>query len=237
MTAGGIKQAQRAFIQASWYLVQIAIIAASVIAAVLMWDRIPERLAVHYDIKFHPDRYSEKSGSSVFILNGIQLFLLALLMGAERVVTVGAVALGKRMPEERQGAYRHANGLFIYALSLLLVAFFSYVQATMLYGWPTVGAMVATIVLIVLIIAGVAALIVHVRRLGIGAGDLGEGEREGKWIAGGGIYYNPQDSALFVPKRYGIGLTMNFGRPLSWVILLGILAVPVLIIGIVEWVK
>ncbi|SEP02598.1 hypothetical protein SAMN05518847_114100 [Paenibacillus sp. OV219] len=66
--------------------------------------------------------------------------------------------------------------------------------------------------------------------------DFGGGEAEGKWIAGG-IYYNPQNPALLVPKRHGIGWTMNFGRPLGWVILLGILAVPVLIVGIVAWVK
>lgn len=35
-----------------------------------------------------------------------------------------------------------------------------------------------------------------------------------------GIFYsNPDDPALFVPKRYGIGYTLNFGNPWSWVVL------------------
>nr|WP_220376789.1 DUF5808 domain-containing protein [Paenibacillus taihuensis] len=51
----------------------------------------------------------------------------------------------------------------------------------------------------------------------------------------GGFYYNPQDPALLVPKRHGIGWTVNFGRPLGWVIFLGILAVPFIIVGIVVW--
>ena len=32
-----------------------------------------------------------------------------------------------------------------------------------------------------------------------------------------GIFYsNPDDPALFVPKRFGIGYTLNFGNPWSW---------------------
>ena len=33
-----------------------------------------------------------------------------------------------------------------------------------------------------------------------------------------GVFYsNPDDRSLFVPKRYGIGYTVNFGHPLGWV--------------------
>lgn len=28
-----------------------------------------------------------------------------------------------------------------------------------------------------------------------------------------GIYYNPDDNRKFVPKRYGKGFTLNFGKP------------------------
>jgi len=35
-----------------------------------------------------------------------------------------------------------------------------------------------------------------------------------------GIFYsNPDDPALFVPKRRGIGYTLNFSNPWSWVVL------------------
>ena len=39
------------------------------------------------------------------------------------------------------------------------------------------------------------------------------------WKAG--IFYvNPADPALFVAKRLGIGYTLNFGNPWSWVVLI-----------------
>jgi uncharacterized membrane protein len=32
------------------------------------------------------------------------------------------------------------------------------------------------------------------------------------------FYYNPDTSRLFVAKRYGTPLTLNFARPMAWVI-------------------
>jgi uncharacterized membrane protein len=40
-----------------------------------------------------------------------------------------------------------------------------------------------------------------------------------------GVFYsNPDDPSLFVPKRYGIGYTLNFGNRWSWVLLAVIFA-------------
>jgi uncharacterized membrane protein len=36
----------------------------------------------------------------------------------------------------------------------------------------------------------------------------------------GPFYSNRNDRSIFVPKRYGIGYTLNFGNPWSWVVLL-----------------
>jgi len=37
------------------------------------------------------------------------------------------------------------------------------------------------------------------------------------------LYFNPSDPALFVPARYGYGLTLNFGRPIAIAIMVAIL--------------
>ena len=42
------------------------------------------------------------------------------------------------------------------------------------------------------------------------------------WKAG--IFYvNPKDESLFVPKRSGLGYTLNFAHPWSWWVLAGII--------------
>ncbi len=35
----------------------------------------------------------------------------------------------------------------------------------------------------------------------------------------GSFYVNREDPELFVPKRYGIGYTLNFGNRWSWAVL------------------
>ena len=47
------------------------------------------------------------------------------------------------------------------------------------------------------------------------------------WYAGF-FYNNPDDPALFVPKRYGLGWTMNFGHPQARLVLIGLLVLVLL---------
>lgn len=55
---------------------------------------------------------------------------------------------------------------------------------------------------------------------------------------GGFFYNNPDDPALLVPKRFGLGWTLNFGHPQAKLFLIGVLVVmavllilPILISG------
>jgi uncharacterized membrane protein len=52
------------------------------------------------------------------------------------------------------------------------------------------------------------------------------------WIAGV-IYYNPDDPDALVPKRYGLGWTINFGHPrgkVALLVLIGLILVPIVLI-------
>jgi len=42
---------------------------------------------------------------------------------------------------------------------------------------------------------------------------------------GGIVYFNPNDAALFVEKREGLGYTLNFANWWSWAFMLGLGAV------------
>ncbi len=44
-----------------------------------------------------------------------------------------------------------------------------------------------------------------------------------RYWSGGIFYNNPDDPALFVPKRFGLGWTMNFDQPQARLALIGIL--------------
>ncbi len=82
----------------------------------------------------------------------------------------------------------------------------------------------------------IAGLIVHFlpsRRPPTGASNPDEPTPPGtisrddaRYWLGGVIYNNPDDPDLFVPKRFGIGMTVNFGRPAGKLFLLVPLLLP-----------
>src|SRR6266566_7042972 len=49
------------------------------------------------------------------------------------------------------------------------------------------------------------------------------------WYAGF-FYNNPDDPAVFVPKRFGLGWTMNFGHPQARLVLIGLLLPPLVLL-------
>ena len=56
-----------------------------------------------------------------------------------------------------------------------------------------------------------------------------------RYWSGGVLYNNPDDPALFVPKRFGLGWTINFGHPqakLVLIVTLLLIVLPPLIVAI-----
>lgn len=49
-------------------------------------------------------------------------------------------------------------------------------------------------------------------------------DEDDRWY-GGVFYVNRGDPAVVVPKRFGIGWTLNMGRPASWAIVVGLVAI------------
>lgn len=68
--------------------------------------------------------------------------------------------------------------------------------------------------------------------------EVHESMRKRKWdkeeieeyrkIHGSIFYYNKEDSNFLVPKAFGIGWTFNWANPISWLLVIGIIAVIVL---------
>ena len=50
---------------------------------------------------------------------------------------------------------------------------------------------------------------------------------------GGLVYANPADPRLVVPKRWGVGWTLNFARPMSWVVLAALVLGPFAVVAAV----
>lgn len=71
----------------------------------------------------------------------------------------------------------------------------------------------------------VVVTVIAIRRMQRSDAPRGEVTPDKCWH-GGIFYYNPQDPALLVGKRVGVGWTFNFAHPAAWLILALLVTVP-----------
>jgi uncharacterized membrane protein len=145
------------------------------------------------------------------------------------------IAHGKALPDRADAIFRRRGLRYLYAVKVLTLLLLGgtaawvaqaetagHAQAT----WVLSASLVFTIVVIVL------GLIVAVRT-GQGGARLPEASPSDRMVDRywrlGVIYINRDDPALIVERRYGFGWTMNLGNPVSWLLLVAILATPLLI--------
>lgn len=92
-------------------------------------------------------------------------------------------------------------------------------------AWQPAQADLFSLVFGLLTLLGLLLLLItwlHVTRRQAPAGAVRTDNARWYW---GVFYFAPNDSALFVTKRIGVGLTLNYAHPASWFLLLGVVAV------------
>jgi len=211
-------------------VVPYAILAAAAILLHANWQRLPSRFPVHWGINGNPDQWAERTWRSVDgpLLAGFLVIALLQLMGY-MIVTASPRA---RMAETADwtARFRRANLRMIVAMGWTLAALFAVLalnpylsrgDSLIIPAWLMVGAMLAV----------TAVFIWPIIRISQEPGSGSDGTPDECWKLGQ-IYYNPNDPALMVEKRFGVGYTINFGNRASWLLvalLVLIILVPLLL--------
>lgn len=201
------------------------LLAAAAAWLALNWDAIPDPAFVPSNL---PDgRIAARELLAVF---GLPLTMAVTLAICHSMMAMGLLI--RRLPGHRQRV-RSING-FLLGVIWAIGAVGAYDSLAVLYGerWVT-GPVGMTIQIgFVLVI-----LLLPVWMLATGRfaqpGQPGQGDRspDEAWKLGL-VYYNPDDPAVWVEKRFGVGYTLNFARATTWLIVGGFLA---LTVAIVVW--
>jgi uncharacterized membrane protein len=210
------------------------------------WDSLPERFPVHWGFDGRPNGWSTRSLTGVFgplLITALVAAAMALLAGWQlrsvRQIRAGGVA---------GAAERHQHQAILWALlGVEYLLTLTSIWASLLplragapNGQPA-GApeIVPLLVLSVAVLLAVLLILAHFGQGGArlagaaaaieaeppAAGPIGDRSPDSCW-KGGVFYYNPEDPAVWVEKRFGIGYTLNFGRAAAWVFLILILLLP-----------
>jgi uncharacterized membrane protein len=215
-----------------WAVPAAVLTVAAVVAGAADYSRMPARLAVHFDFSGRADRWADKSLTSAFGP------LLAQLVSTVLLIVLAGVVLRSRAQldaEDPQAVTRHRRFVGGSARALLVLAGCTsltfLVNALMVWHLAVPPTAVRAAMNVVPTLLGAAVIVVLVIRYGQSGSRLRlTGPAP---VAGGGIvnrdddrlyrlglfYYNPDDPAVFVPKRFGVGWTLNVARPVTWLII------------------
>jgi uncharacterized membrane protein len=239
-----------AHLPGGWLVQAGPIVMLSAVALYLnhRWADIPERFPIHWSMDGQPNGWSTRTMAGVYG---------PLLIAAVICLTLTALAYGvlhRSRPIHPSGRAGEAEAGFRVTVAGILVAA-QYLLAA-IFGWTAIlplrsigsgppvvwGVLVPTLAFVVL----TTALLVRKGQGGTRAlrdsPDLAAdasrqpiGDRtEDRYWKGGFLYVNSQDPALFVEKRFGIGYTLNFGRPGSWIIVAALVLAPVVLALVVR---
>jgi uncharacterized membrane protein len=193
-----------------------AILAAAAAYLAKRWDELPARWVVHWGAGGRPNGWASPSFQGVY---GVLVIGLVMWMAFEAIV-VGLAVQARLLGTTEAG--NTATRAFLRWVSISLSLAVSFLAVQLPFGDGRSGPSV--VVVLALLGGGILVGMVHGMTAARRAQEAGAPAATGYH----GVYYaNREDRRLFVPKRYGLGYTINFSHPWAWPALLLLIGVPV----------
>jgi uncharacterized membrane protein len=172
----------------------------------LRWNDIPESFPVHYGADGLPNRWAQRTPSSVFgpVFLGfyVNVFMLAMAWLNQHWA--------------RRSSMQQLSVRCLQWITWPLSGLFALIALSPVLPIPIWVMVVANL-------GGIIAIVAWMiwKRASLTDEEESAPQPDNLWKAGS-FYYAPDDPALFVAKRTGLGMTMNFGNRWSWVVMAGI---------------
>ena len=215
------EKADQLLLQASLFLVPLAMLAGVALYIRSRWNDIPARFPVHWASDGTVNGWSSRSLPGVYGPLIIGTMVVLFLMAISAISSWGS----------RKNAFSAASKIMVIAVSFVIATAFSWAALLPFHGLSTRAILWLDIASFVFLAAMVClSLLRHVEP----GTDTGEITSDACWH-GDQFYNNPNDPALFVEKRIGVGLTFNFGNPRSWIVLALMLLFMIAVVFLAFW--
>lgn len=227
-----------------WFVIPFLIALGTLLMTFIGYDQIPEKLPMQYDLDGHVINWGEKSYRTMLMFPVLQLFMTVLFLFINTIIAKSKQQLNAANPEksiQQNVVFRRRWSGFILVVGTSLTLLFFLTQLSFIVPFHP---QLLTIIPIVFGLGVTIAAIVLSFTTGQGGsrikvttgkhGEVIDRDDDRYWKLGQ-FYVNPGDPAMFVEKRFGVGWTINFARPLAWSILLLIvllaIGIPVIFSG------
>lgn len=211
-----------------WLAPVLCLVIVTVVVGVLLYPSMPGVLAVHNGVGGAPDRTVVRSVGTAFSPVFAQVVVSAVLVGMATAIVRGASDVDPARPAASVRWLHRYREVGARALLGLVALIDLGLLGSALLMWTGTVTPWAPLVVVVPVLTGVVVAVVVLagvnREPDDGAPDVDRPDDDRYW-RGGLFYVNREDHALLVPRRFGIGWTVNLGNPLAVVLLAGVLAV------------
>ena len=219
-----------------WFLIPLAITILTIGYSFFVFDQIPNQVPIHTSITGEVT-YAEKSIGNLLLLPFSQIFMLLVFFIINFIIKQSKQQISATNPEAskiQNIIFRRRWSLYMIISSIMMTLLFSYVQLTMIYPSLLPYQDVVFFISIVIILLGTIILSISTGQGGsrvkvTNAKNGAEIDRDDdRYWKLGQFYFNKDDPAIFIEKRFGIGWTNNWAHPISWILVIGILAIAIL---------
>lgn len=212
-----------------WLAPAVLITLATVVIGVVRYPSMPQMLAVHYGADGVPNRIVAKSVGAAFSLVFVQIGMTALLAGLTAGIVRSRPDIDPARPVGSAHWSRHYMSLGAKALLGLVAMVDLGMLGSSLLMWTGTVTRWAPLVVAVPILGAVVVTVVVLARNNRGREESGEDtglthRDDDKYWRGGLFYVNREDRALLLPRRFGLGWTLNLGNPRAAMLLAGVVA-------------
>jgi len=221
-----------------WFWLYPLVIGATVFVGLYFYDLAPDRIPIQINSIGNVARYVDKSVLSVLYPVIIQVFMSLLFMFVFYTFIKTPPMIDPENAEEsskQNMIFRYRWSVFTVAGGLVMMLNF-FGQELSIVGLITMGtAFYFTIGTVILIVIAAVVLSITTGQSGsrVRIGKTKDGEKinrdDDKYWKAGMFYFNKEDPAMFVEKRFGIGMTVNFANRKAVLIFVGVMLFVVVI--------
>ncbi|WP_087975140.1 DUF1648 domain-containing protein [Oceanobacillus rekensis] len=225
-----------------WFFISFLITIATIFITFQSYQQIPDRIPMQYNFAGEVTDWTEKSYRSVLLNPIMQMYLTMLFLFINTVIARSKQQIDPDNPEEsirKNVLFRRRWSAYIIISNLALTVMFTCIQLSFIYP---INQQLLTLLPLIIAIGSIIGAIVLSFTTGQGgsrvksatgkSGNIINRDDDTYWKLGQ-FYFNKEDPALFLEKRFGVGWTINLARPLAWLLFLGIIglafAIPLLL--------
>ena len=219
---------------AKWLLLYPLVAAITIICIIIIWPFIPAQIPMQINFDGEVTRWAIKSFKTVILMVSSQWLIFIIMTVIYYVIKNSKRQIDIAEPEDSRfqghrfrrimSASMIIGGAVLGAImGLMFILMFLNTASTLLSAMP-----------FIIILLVVVFVVVLYARIGQGGSRIVTKSQESEALLNrdddkfwklGVFYFNKNDPSLFVEKRFGVGYTNNFAKPLSWLLFLGLIAI------------